>query len=66
MKTAGAEVTPSHKHKRSFKIQKCTDSDVLNRKITCHCISALMEDIGWWMTDMKIRHSDRVQRILWD
>jgi hypothetical protein len=60
-------VIPSHKHKRSFKIQKCTDSYVLNRKITYNRISALMEGIVWWMTDMKIRYFDRVQsRIIWE
>jgi hypothetical protein len=37
----------------SFKIQGCTDSDVLNRKITHNHISAIMAGIVWWITDMK-------------
>jgi hypothetical protein len=57
--TVGPEVTPSYKHKRSFKIQKCTNGDSLSRKITHNHISALVKCIFWWMTDVKIRHSNK-------
>jgi hypothetical protein len=51
----------------SFKIQRCTDSDVLKEKYHTTAFLPSNEGIVWWITDMKIRHSDRVQsRIIWE